>query len=62
MMNTFNIFTLFPDMFKVLDYGILGIAKDKGIIKINTVNIRDFSANKHKKVDDYPYGEVSVCL
>ena len=37
-MNTFNIFTLFPDMFKVLDYGILGIAKDKGIIKINTVN------------------------
>jgi tRNA (guanine37-N1)-methyltransferase len=56
MMNTFNIFTLFPDMFKALDYGILGIAKDKGIIKINTVNIRDFSADKHKKVDDYPYG------
>ncbi|MDD4501663.1 MAG: tRNA (guanosine(37)-N1)-methyltransferase TrmD [Clostridia bacterium] len=55
-MNTFNIFTLFPDMFKALDYGILGIAKNKGILNINTVNIRDYSEDKHKKVDDYPYG------
>ncbi|HQO69780.1 MAG TPA: tRNA (guanosine(37)-N1)-methyltransferase TrmD [Clostridia bacterium] len=54
-MNTFNIFTLFPDMFKALDYGILGIAKNKGILNINTVNIRDYSEDKHKKVDDYPY-------
>ncbi len=54
-MNTFNIFTLFPDMFKALDYGILGIAKNKGILNINTINIRDYSEDKHKKVDDYPY-------
>ena len=56
MMNTFNIFTLFPEMFTALDYGVIGIAKSKGIICINTINIRDFSKNKHKKVDDYPYG------
>ena len=43
MMNTFNIFTLFPDMFKALDYGILAIATTKGIININTVNIREYS-------------------
>ncbi|HOD93575.1 MAG TPA: tRNA (guanosine(37)-N1)-methyltransferase TrmD [Clostridia bacterium] len=55
-MNTFNIFTLFPDMFKALDYGILAIATTKGIININTVNIREYSTDKHKKVDDYPYG------
>lgn len=56
MMNTFNIFTLFPEMFTALDYGVIGIAKSKGIICVNTINIRDFSKNKHKKVDDYPYG------
>ncbi|MFA7673078.1 MAG: tRNA (guanosine(37)-N1)-methyltransferase TrmD [Clostridia bacterium] len=55
-MNVFNIFTLFPDMFKALDFGITGIAKENMLISVNTVNIRDFSLDKHKKVDDYTYG------
>jgi tRNA (guanine37-N1)-methyltransferase len=53
----FDILTLFPDMFKaILDESIIGRAQDKGVIEINTINIRDFSKNKHKKADDYPYG------
>ena len=53
----FDILTLFPDMFKaILDESIIGRAQDKGAIEINTINIRDYSKNKHKKADDYPYG------
>ena len=52
----FDVLTLFPDMFNVLDESIIGKAKEKGLIDINLVNIRDFSKNKHKKVDDTPYG------
>ena len=52
----FNILTLFPEMFDSLNYSILGRAIDKNIININTINIRDFSEDKHKKVDDTPYG------
>lgn len=55
----FNILTLFPEMFDSLNYSILGRAIDKNIININTINIRDFSENKHKKVDDTPYGRRS---
>lgn len=51
-----NILTLFPEMFSIFDHSIMGRAKDKGIIDIKAINIRDFSSNKHKKVDDYPYG------
>ena len=51
-----NILTLFPEMFDIFNHSIIGKAKDKGIIEINTTNIRDFTLNKHKKVDDYPYG------
>lgn len=53
----FDILTLFPDMFKaILDESIIGRAQAKGVIEINTINIRDFSKNKHRKADDYPYG------
>ena len=52
----FNILTLFPEMFAVLESSILGRAKSEGKIEINLINIRDFSKNKHKKVDDTPYG------
>lgn len=55
----FNILTLFPEMFIPLNYSILGRAINNDIIKINTINIRDFSENKHKKVDDTPYGRRS---
>lgn len=51
-----NILTLFPEMFDIFNHSIIGKAKDKGIVEINTINIRDFTLNKHKKVDDYPYG------
>ena len=52
----FDILTLFPEMFDVLKQSIIGRAEQNGSIQINITNIRDFSKNKHKKVDDYPYG------
>lgn len=52
----FNILTLFPEMFNTVQKSIIGKAIEKGIIEINLINIRDFSKNKHKKVDDTPYG------
>ena len=52
----FDVLTLFPEMFDSLKYSIIGKAIDKKILDINIVNIRDFSKNKHKKVDDTPYG------
>lgn len=53
----FYVLTLFPDMIKQgLSTSIIGRALDKGLITLETVNIRDFSDNKHNRVDDYPYG------
>lgn len=53
----FHVLTLFPDMIEQgLHTSITGRAMEKGLISLNTVNIRDFSTNKHMKVDDYPYG------
>lgn len=53
----FDILTLFPEMFtEVLGSSIIGRASENGLLEINCINIRDFSLNKHKKVDDYPYG------
>ena len=52
----FDVLTLFPEMFKSLDESIIGRAKGKELIEINLINIRDFSKDKHKKVDDTPYG------
>lgn len=52
----FDVLTLFPEMFKILDESIIGRAKEKYLININLINIRGFSKNKHKKVDDTPYG------
>lgn len=51
-----DILTLFPEMFSSLNCSILGRARQKNLIDINVVNIRDFSADKHKKCDDYPFG------
>lgn len=48
--------TLFPEMFNSLNHSIIGRAIENDIVKINCVNIRDFSLNKHKKVDDYVFG------
>lgn len=53
----FHILTLFPDMVRDgLMTSILGRAADNGHISLNVVNIRDFTEDRHKKTDDYPYG------
>ena len=52
----FDILTLFPEMFETVKQSIIGRAVEKDLIDINLINIRDFSENKHKKVDDTPYG------
>ncbi|WP_033166398.1 tRNA (guanosine(37)-N1)-methyltransferase TrmD [Clostridium sp. KNHs205] len=53
----FYVLTLFPEMIRQgLSASIIGRAVEKGILKLNTVDIRDFSENKHNRVDDYPYG------
>ena len=52
----FTILTIFPEMFETIKQSIIGRAIEKDLIEINLINIRDFSENKHKKVDDTPYG------
>lgn len=53
----FNLITLFPEMMQtIMETSIIGRAIEKDLLKINYVNLRDFSENKHRKVDDYPYG------
>ncbi|OQB15764.1 MAG: tRNA (guanine-N(1)-)-methyltransferase [Firmicutes bacterium ADurb.Bin193] len=52
-----DILTLFPEMVSgILSESIIGRAQKNGIISINCVNIRDFSTDRHRRVDDYPYG------
>ena len=52
----FDILTLFPEMFEPVKQSIIGRATEKELLEINLINIRDFSKDKHKKVDDTPYG------
>lgn len=52
----FDVLTLFPEMFDSINQSILGRAIEKDLINVNLINIRDFSKDKHKKVDDTPYG------
>ena len=51
-----DILTLFPESFSYLNSSILKRAQESGLIEINLVDIRDFSLDKHKKCDDYPFG------
>ncbi|MDD4563992.1 MAG: tRNA (guanosine(37)-N1)-methyltransferase TrmD [Eubacteriales bacterium] len=52
-----EILTLFPEMFKpVTEESILGRARENGILNITLTDIRNYSQNKHKKADDYPFG------
>jgi len=56
MLNV-DVVTLFPEMFGgVVGSSILRIAQDKGLVRIQLVNLREFSADKHRKVDAPPYG------
>ena len=53
----FDILTLFPDIFNsVMSESIIGRAINDGLVEINPVNIRDYTNDKHNRVDDYPYG------
>lgn len=53
----FDIMTLFPDVVdSVLSSSIIGRAQEGGLVEIHSHNIRDFSENKHRRVDDTPYG------
>ncbi|WP_215190222.1 tRNA (guanosine(37)-N1)-methyltransferase TrmD [Exiguobacterium sp. s6] len=51
-----DVLTLFPEMFAPLDHSIVGRARTFGHVEMAFTNFRDFSTNKHHKVDDYPYG------
>lgn len=53
----YHVLTLFPEMIRNgLNTSIIGRAIEKGLISLHAVDIRDFAVNKHKRVDDYPYG------
>lgn len=52
-----DVLTLFPNMFSgPMGESILGKAQEKGLLELNLTDFRDYSKNKHKTVDDYPYG------
>jgi len=56
-MMKFDILTIFPEIFEaVLGSSIIGRAQESGLITVKAHNIRDYSKDKHKKTDDYPYG------
>lgn len=53
----FYIMTLFPELIEsVVSTSIIGRAMDKGLINVKAINIRDYTDNKHNRVDDYTYG------
>lgn len=52
----FDVLTLFPEMFEPMKQSIIGRALKNQLLELNLTNIRDFSKDKHKKVDDTPYG------
>lgn len=55
--HRFDILSLFPEYFlSPFNESIVKRAKEKGLIEINLINIRDFAENKHNRVDDRPYG------
>ena len=51
-----NILTIFPEMFAPLRMSMLGRAIDNGIIELNVTDIRDYTTDRHNRVDDTPYG------
>ena len=55
-MMKFSVLTLFPEMMSALGESVIGRAIEKNIISTEYINIRSFSKDKHKRVDDYPYG------
>jgi tRNA (guanine37-N1)-methyltransferase len=51
-----KVLTLFPEMFAPMDHSILGRAQQNGLLEISYLNIRDYTLNKHRRCDDYPFG------
>ena len=51
-----DIITLFPEVFSPFDYSIIKRAREKSLVEINVVNLRDFTTDRHRTVDDRPYG------
>jgi tRNA (guanine37-N1)-methyltransferase len=51
-----DVITLFPEMFAALEHSILGRAIEQGRLTVSYVNPRDFTSDRHRTVDDYPYG------
>ena len=51
-----DIVTIFPEFFGVLDVSLLGKARERGIIDVGVHNLRDFTHDRHRTVDDTPYG------
>lgn len=51
-----EVLTLFPEIYQSLNVSIIGKALNKGVFDVEIHNIRDYSTDKHKKCDDYPYG------
>lgn len=56
MLKRIDVISLFPEMFEALKHGITGRAIRNGLIAVDIVNPRDFTIDKHKTVDDRPYG------
>ena len=52
----FEIVTLFPELFEVLEHGLLGKARSAGRIEVQTITPRRFTTDRHRTVDDAPYG------
>lgn len=52
----YNILTIFPEMFSPLRESMLGRAEENGIIEFNLINFRDYTKDKHNRVDDTPFG------
>ncbi|OSM01962.1 tRNA (guanosine(37)-N1)-methyltransferase TrmD [Magnetofaba australis] len=55
-MSAFTILTLFPEMFAPLEHSILKRARDDGKLALNLIQIRDFATDRHRRVDDAPFG------
>ncbi len=53
----FDVLTLFPETFElVMKESIIGRAQEKGLVEVNAIDIRGYTKDKHRKVDDYPFG------
>lgn len=51
-----SVLTLFPEIYQTLEVSIIGKALKKGVFEVEVYNIRDYSVDKHKRCDDYPFG------